>query len=209
MTKTLIHGSDFDTETSLRLAQLVLDGYGDEEAIGLVMKNGDNGPTTFVISAADGHIDQISDGYVSLRGFVSVKNNAEICGNFTSNKLPEGQQLDIKTISILVNIPIAKQFEALLIPANVEVIGISSYVVTCPTGTSYMSIGVLGSKLSEKRYGCEISTHVGSSHTGIESAGISYIVAVPVLITFDTVPSDTNGQIRLTIHYRSITPPSK
>lgn len=215
MPKTQIRGSDVDIETSMRLAQLILDGYGynageePEFLTGLVMRSGDDGPVTLMIAAADGYIDQVSDGYVTFRGFTSIRNDAEVHGDLTSSKLAHGQELNTKSITDLVVVAAANpQTTSVQIPANAEVIGVSSYVVVTPPGTSSMKVGVTGSAVSRKRYGSGIATAIGSSHPGIESPGTTYLTATPIVLTFDTIPSDNSGRVRLTIHYRTIVPPS-
>jgi hypothetical protein len=215
MPKTLIHGSDVDIETTMRLAQLTLDGYGingdeiPEFLTGLVMKNGDVGPTTLMIAAADGYIDQVASGDVTFRGFTSVRNNAEVRGDFASNMLANGQELDRKTVTDLVVVSAAaQQTTSVQIPANSEVVGVSSFVVVQPPGTSTVDVGVAGSAVSRKRYGVNISTSVGTAHPGVESPGTSYLIATSITLTFNTAPSDNSGRIRITVHYRIIVPPS-
>lgn len=217
MPKTLIHGSAVDIETSLRLAQLTLDGYGynaeEEEPeflTGLVMRSGDAGPITLMIAAADGYIDQVSDGDVTFRGFTSIHNDAEVRGDLASNKLDNGQELDTKSVTALVVVAagVAQQTTSVQIPENAEVIGVSSHVVATPPGTLSMDVGVVGSAVSRKRYGAGIATSMGSSHPGMESPGTAYFAVTPIILTFNTAPSDNSGRVRLTIHYRTIVPPS-
>ena len=215
MPKTLLHGSDVDIETTMRLAQLTLDGYGinvaeePEFLTGLVMKNGDGGPTTLMIAAADGYIDQVASGNVTLRGFTSIRNNAEVRGDLASNMLANGQELDAKSVTALVTVSAVKQqATSVQIPANSEVVGVSSYVSVQPPGTSTVDVGVDGSAVSRKRYGANISTSASTAHPGMESPGVSYLVAVSIVLTFNTAPSDNSGRIRLTVHYRTIVPPS-
>ena len=215
MPKTQIHGSDIDIETSMRLAQLTLDGYGydgSEEPqlmTGLVMRNGDSGPATLLIAAADGYIDQIASGNVTLRGFTAIWNNAEVHGDFASNKLVNGQELGTKTITDLVVVSTAiQQTTSVQIPADSEVVGVSSHVAVKPPGTLTMDVGVAGSGISRKRYGTNISTDAETAHAGMESPGVSYLAAASIVLSFDNTPSDNSGRIRLTIHYRTIIPPS-
>jgi hypothetical protein len=215
MPKTLIHGSDIDIETTMRLAQLTLDGYGINEneepefLTGLVMKSGDAGSTTLMIAAADGYINQIASGDITFRGFTSVRNNAEVHGDFVSNKLVNGQELDRKVVTNLVIVATAaQQTTSVQIPANSEVVGVSSYIVVQPPGTSTVDIGVAGSAISRKRYGVNISTSLGTAHPGMESPGTSYLAITSITLTFNTAPSDNSGRIRLTVHYRAIIPPS-
>lgn len=215
MPKTLLHGSDVDIETSMRLAQLILDGYGynaEEEPeflTGLVMRNGDSGPVTLMIAAADGYVNQVADGDVTFRGFTSVRNNAEVHGDLTSNKLVNGQELNWKTVTALVIVSTAiQQVTSVQVPANSEVAAVSIYVDTQPPGTSNVDVGVAGSAISKKRYGVDVSTNIGTAHPGMESPGVFYLVTTPIVLTFDVAPSDNSGRIRITVHYRAIVPPS-
>jgi hypothetical protein len=219
MAKTLIHGSAVDIETTMRLAQLTLDGYGfsvddnddviAEYLTGFVMKNGDTGPTTLMIAAADGYIDQVASGNVTLRGFTSIRNNAEVHGDLASNILANGQELNWKTVTDLVIVSTTKQqTTSVQIPINAEVVAVSSHVSIQPPGTSYMDVGVAGSAISRKRYGANISTIVETTHPGMESPGISYFAMTSIILTFDTTPTDNSGRVRLTVHYRTIVPPS-
>jgi len=213
--KTQIHGSDVDIETSMRLAQLTLDGYGfdgneqPEAMVGLVMRSGDNGPVTLMVAAADGYIEQVAAGHVTLRGFTSIQNNAEVHGDFASNKLANGQETDVKTVTALVSVAAAaQQATSIQIPINSEVLGVSIHVSVKPPGTSSMDVGVAGSALSRRRYGVNLSTDAGTSHPGIESPGLSYLAATPITLSFNIAPSDGSGLIRITIHYRAIIPAS-
>lgn len=216
MPKTLIRGSDVDIETSMRLAQLTLDGYGyngaeDPELLtGLVMKNGDSGPTTLMIAAADGYIDQVASGNVTFRGFTSIRNNAEVRGDLAANKLDNGQEMDWKTVTelVVVSASVTQQTTSIQIPANSEVAAVSAYVQVSPPGTATMDVGVAGSAISRRRYGANVSTGVSSAHPGMESPGVSYLAATAIVLTFDAPPGDGSGRIRLTIHYRSVVPPS-
>jgi hypothetical protein len=215
MPRTLIHGSDIDIETTMRLAELTLDGYGinvneePEFLTGLVMKSGDTGSTTLMIAAADGYIDQVASGNVTFRGFTSIQNSAEVRGDLASNMLANGQELDWKTVTALVVVSVAKQqTTSVQIPANAEVAAVSSYVSIQPPGTETLDVGVDGSAISRKRYGVNIATSAGTAHPGVESPGTSYLVATFITLTFNTAPSDNSGRIRLTIHYRAIVPPS-
>lgn len=215
MPKTQIHGSDVDIETSLRLAQLTLDGYGfdggeePQQMVGLVMRGGDSGPVTLMVAAADGYIEQVASGHVTLRGFTSIRNDAEIHGDFASNKLANGQETDIRTVTAMVSVAaLMQQATSIQIPANAEVLGVSIYVSVQPPGTSAVDVGVAGSALSRRRYGASVPTGAGSSHSGIESPGMSYLVATPITLSFDTAPSDGSGLVRITVHYRAIVPAS-
>jgi hypothetical protein len=215
MPKTQIHGSDVDIETSMQLAQLTLDGYGydgSEEPqlmTGLVMRNGDVGPVTLMVAAADGYIEQVAAGHVTLRGFTSIRNNAEIHGDFASNKLANGQETNIKTVTGLASVTaLIQQTTLIQIPANSEVLGVSTYVSVQPPGTSAMDVGVAGSALSRRRYGANLPTIAGSTHPGIESPGMSYLALTPITLSFNIAPSNGNGLVRITVHYRAIVPAS-
>jgi hypothetical protein len=119
------------------------------------------------------------------------------------------QELDRKVVTNLVIVATAaQQTTSVQISANSEVVGVSSYIVVQPPGTSTVDIGVAGSAISRKRYGVNISTSLGTAHPGMESPGTSYLAITSITLTFNTAPSDNSGRIRLTVHYRAIIPPS-
>jgi len=206
MIQTLIRPEGIDEEGTFRVAQLIIDGYsggslGEGPKTGLLVKSGDAGATTLVIGANDGYIEQVASGDVTFRGITTVENDVLI------NALGNGQDIAHRSLTSLEIIGTAQQHtSSLSIPAGAEVTGISVYVVAQPPGTTTMRIGVAGSQLSLKRYGGGITTIAGSSHRGLETPNQFYKATTDIIITFDAAPSAATGSIRLTLHYRQITP---
>lgn len=206
MIRTRIRPEGLDEEGTFRVAQLVIDGYSggtleEGQLVGLLVKSGDVGANTLVIGANDGYVEQVSDGYVMFRGLTTIANDILI------NALDNGQDIAHRSLTSLEAIGTTQQHtSSLAVPAGAEVTGISTYVVVQPPGTTTMRVGVAGSRFSRKRYGAGISTVANSSHRGLETPNQFYQSSVPVVINFDTAPTAATGSIRLTIHYRQITP---
>jgi len=124
----------------------------------------------------------------------------QVHGDFASNKLVNGQELGTKTITDLVVVSTAiQQTTSVQIPADSEVVGISSHVAVKPPGTLTMDVGVAGSGISRKRM-APIFPQMPNGARRHESPGVSYLAAASIVLSFDNTPSDNSGRIRLTIH---------
>ncbi len=212
MVRTELNNEDINDEINIKVAQIIIDGYasgdsGDGQLTGLIIKGGDTGSTTFIIGADDGYLKQSGSGDVTFKGFTKIENNIDIEKNLRVNMLDNGQNLSIKSITVTEAIGTSKTHSSSLsIPAGAEVVGVSTYVITKPTGTTSFSIGVSGSKFSLKRYGNNISTNVSSSNNGSETPGQFYKTSHPIILTFNTAPS--GGSVRITLHYKQIVAPT-
>lgn len=91
------------------------------------------------------------------------------------------------------------------IPANAVVYGVSVRVVTVIPTAATFDVGVAG---ATTRYATGISTAATTTYPGTDDATRAYLTATAIRLTPNAVPGAATGQVRVTIHYYTITPPT-
>ena len=117
-----------------------------------------------------------------------------------------GQSIDEEMIAELTTIAAAAFTDTTIqIPANCQVTAVSVRVtVAIPTASTF-DVGVSG---ATTRYGTGISVAANTTHPGMGDGVRFYGSAIAVRITPDLLPLADTGRVRVTIHYRRITPPT-
>lgn len=127
-------------------------------------------------------------------------------GELGLHQLTNGQGLEVKVLTELTTIAAAATTDTTIqIPAGAQAIAASARVVTViPTATTF-DIGVA---VDSTRYGDGIAVAAGTTHRGTNDGIRYYDVATSIRITPDATPAAGTGQVRITIHYIVITPPT-
>lgn len=137
-----------------------------------------------------------------VRGFVDLN------GDLGINMLDNGQQLTIETLTELTTIAAAATTStAIQIPQYAVVLAVSVRVVTViPTITDF-DVGVAG---AATRYGQTINPAAGTTFPGTTDAAVRYYnAATSILLTMNGgPPAAATGQVRVTIHFYRVTPPT-
>lgn len=95
---------------------------------------------------------------------------------------------------------------AIQIPANAVVYGVSVRVVTVIPTAATFDVGVAG---ATTRFATGRSAAAGTTYPGTDDgAARGYTAATSIRITPNLVPAAGTGQVRVTIHYYEITPPT-
>lgn len=134
------------------------------------------------------------------RGFVDYL--GELCYNMLNN----GQARRERTLTELTTIAAAASTDtAIQIPADAQVIAVSVRVVTVIPTAATFSVGVAG---ATTRYGTGLSVAAGTTNPGTDDGVRWYTAAAAIRITPNLAPAAATGQVRVTIHYVEITPPT-
>lgn len=120
---------------------------------------------------------------------------------------PNGQALNLQSVSELTTISTgASTNTTLSIPAGAVVLGVSVLVVTAiPTATTFTVTGATSGTTFDT---AAVSTSLGSSDSGTAAGAYYNASAQYVKITPNTGPGTNTGQVRVTVHYWTITPPT-
>ena len=117
-----------------------------------------------------------------------------------------GEALKVKQLTELVTIADAATTETTIeLPANAIILAVPVRVVTAiPTATTFN----VGSGADDDRFAASVSVDADTIDAG-ELAGAYYNAeATPVLITPSDTPAEATGELRVTIFYIEVTPPT-
>jgi hypothetical protein len=117
-----------------------------------------------------------------------------------------GARIEFRSLTEVTTLAIAATTNTTIqIPANAVVLAVSTRVtVLIPTATSF-SVGVAG---TAGRYAAGVLVAAGTTNPGTLAGPLYYAAATPILITPSATPATATGQIRVTIHYYLVTPPT-
>lgn len=128
-------------------------------------------------------------------------------GNFMSAAPANGQLCQILSSTELLTIAsAASTATSMNLPAGAIILGVSVRVVTViPTATTF----TVGDGGSAARYStAAVSVAAGSTDVGTKAGAYYNASATPVVITPNGTPATGSGQVRVTIHYISVTAPT-
>lgn len=119
-----------------------------------------------------------------------------------------GQQLQVKVLTELTTIAAAASTTTTIqVPAGAIVLAVSTRVVTAiPTAATF----TVGDSGSAARYntGSNVAVAAGTTDKGTKAGAYYASAAVGILITPNLTPAAATGQVRVTIHYIEVTPPT-
>jgi hypothetical protein len=127
--------------------------------------------------------------------------------NLESVTAANGQLFQVKSLTELTTIAAAATTTtAIQIPAGAIVVGVSVRVVTViPTAATF----TVGDSGSAARYNtAAVNVAAGSTDAGTKAGAYYNASAVGILITPNLTPGAATGQVRTTIHYILVTPPT-
>jgi hypothetical protein len=147
-------------------------------------------------------------GSVILSGGMGVAKSIQVGGNLTvGNLLINGQRFQVLALSELLTIAAAASTSTIVqIPTNAVVLGVSvRVIVVIPTAATFTVTGNTSSTVFNT---AAVSTAVNSTDPGTKAGAFYNAAAQTVRITPNLTPSTATGQVRITIHYYQITPPT-
>jgi len=127
--------------------------------------------------------------------------------NLLSAPAANGQAFQIQSLTELTTIAAAATTTtAIQLPANAIILSVSVRVVTViPTATTF----TVGDSGSAARYNtAAVAVAAGTTDKGTKAGAYYNASALGVLITPSATPATATGQVRVNIHYMSVTPPT-
>jgi len=166
----------------------------------------DGGSAIGAISGCDNAFSTAGAKLHSFQNNGVEKGHVTHDGNLVIQQLPNGQQFGFSYLTEETTIAAAAFTDTTIqIPAECQVIGVSSYVTTTiPTAVTY-TVGVAGSVAI---YGTSAGVAAGTSLKGMDLYPRYYGAAASVRITPSASPATATGKVRITIHYQQITAPT-
>jgi hypothetical protein len=118
-----------------------------------------------------------------------------------------GQACSISTLTELTTIAAAATTDTtILMPAASIILSVSVRVTVALNVTTNFTVGDAGS--AARFSTAAVSKAINSTDPGTKAGAYYNASATAVRITPDSTPGDTNGRVRVTIHYIKITPPT-
>ncbi len=118
----------------------------------------------------------------------------------------QGARIEFRSLTELTTIAAAVSTNTTIqIPINAVVLAVSARVVTLIPTAANFTIGVTG---TPARYGTGILVAAGTISSGTLAGPLYYAAATAIVITPNLTPATATGQVRVTIHYYLVTPPT-
>ncbi len=198
-------GQGRSTGTSITLTAASPSVSGAGGAITLTAANGTSSSAAggAVIITAGNSNNAVTGGNVNL---VPGGSGTGSKGAVTFSGGVNGQTLNIRAATELTTIAAAATTDTTItIPALAIVIAVSVRVtVAIPTATAF-DYGIAG---ATTRYGTAIGVAANTTYGGTDDAFRFYAGATAIRITPNGTPANTNGRVRVTIHFIDVQPPT-
>lgn len=147
----------------------------------------------------------VKGGTGATAGFIGIRTTSP--ANLLSLGNTSGQQLGFDDLTELTTVAAAATTDtAIQIPLNAVVLGVSVRVVTViPTAATFT---VTGATSGTAFHTAAVSTAAGTTDAGTANCPYKNGAAQKIRITPNLTPAAATGQVRVTVHFYAITPPT-
>ena len=145
------------------------------------------------------------DGVKSDAGAASSANDAQEAGDFEFNKGADGQDAQLKTLTELLTILAAANTDTVIaIPTGAIPYAVSVRVVTVIPTAATFDVGIAGDLT---KFSTGVAVAADTVDKGMADPAEQASAEV-IRITPNISPAAATGQVRVTIHYLDVTPPT-